>query len=224
MDRDELAAWLRLALAPGVGNGLARRLLAAFGLPQQVFGQPAAALEQIAKSQVAALTTPPPGLDTQLDATWEWLRTPAGAPRQIVTLADPAYPPGLLRTEDPPLMLYVAGELPSTWPTGIAVVGSRNPTAQGLSNARDFARSFAQAGLTVVSGLALGIDGAAHEGALAGAAPEQLATIAVVGTGMDRVYPRQHLELAHEIAHRRDLHKLPRRRENAEGLAHVRKV
>ena len=80
------------------------------------------------------------------------------------------------------------------------MVGSRNPTAQGVSNARQFSQTLAQAGLTVVSGLALGIDGAAHEGALEGAAPDQLATIAVVGTGLDRVYPKAHFQLAHRIA------------------------
>jgi len=81
-------------------------------------------------------------------------------------------------------------------------VGSRNPTPQGAANARQFACSLAQAGLTVVSGLALGVDGAAHDGALEGAAPGQLATIAVVGTGLDRVYPKRHLGLAHRIVER----------------------
>ena len=87
-------------------------------------------------------------------------------------------------------------------PRSVAVVGSRNPTPQGAANARQFAEALAQGGLTVVSGLALGVDGAAHEGALAGAMQGQLATIAVVGTGLDRVYPRQHLDLAHRIAQR----------------------
>ena len=84
------------------------------------------------------------------------------------------------------------------------MVGTRNPTPQGTTNARQFAQHFSAAGLTVVSGLALGIDGAAHEGALAGAAdaPDTLATIAVVGTGLDRVYPSRHLALAHRIAQR----------------------
>jgi DNA processing protein len=80
------------------------------------------------------------------------------------------------------------------------MVGSRNPTAQGSINARQFAQALSRAGLTVVSGLALGVDGAAHEGALDGAADDQLATIAVVGTGLDRVYPKQHRALAHRIA------------------------
>jgi DNA processing protein len=129
-------------------------------------------------------------------------RWPPPWPGQVLTLADSAYPPGLLQTEDPPLMLYVMGQVPAAWPVGIAVVGSRNPTHQGLENAREFSRSFAQAGLTVVSGLALGVDGAAHEGALEGAAAGRLATIAVVGTGLDRVYPRRHIDLAGRIAQR----------------------
>jgi DNA processing protein len=82
----------------------------------------------------------------------------------------------------------------------LAMVGSRNPTPQGAANARDFAHNLAASGLTIVSGLALGVDGAAHEGALLGAAASSMATIAIVGTGLDRVYPRQHRELAHQIA------------------------
>ena len=202
MQRAELAAWLRLALTPDIGNIAARRLLAAFGLPKVIFEQPAQSLEQVVSpAHATALGTQPEQLATQVDATWRWLEAADGpGTRQVLTLADTAYPPGLLQTEDPPLMLYVMGRIPPAWPVGIAVVGSRNPTPQGLGNARQFSRSFAQAGLTVVSGLALGIDGAAHEGALEGAAPGQLATIAVVGTGLDRVYPRQHLELARRIA------------------------
>jgi DNA processing protein len=202
MERDELAAWLRLVLTPNTGNTAARRLLAAFGLPQRVFEQSLAALaEVVGKAQATALRVEPEHLAAQLEAAWLWLRDPsAGSARQILTLADVNYPAGLLNTEDPPLMLYIAGEIPSLWPAGVAVVGSRNPTAQGLANARQFSRAFAQAGLTVVSGLALGVDGAAHEGALEGAAAGHLATIAVVGTGLDRVYPRRHLELAHRIA------------------------
>ena len=200
MERDELAAWLRLSLTAEVGNGAARRLLAAFGLPQAVFAQSSAALEQLLSSaQARALAAEPERLPDQLAATWRWLHDASGPPRHILTLGDAHYPAGLLNTEDPPLMLYVMGEMADAWPAGIAVVGSRNPTPQGLANARQFSRSFVQAGLTVVSGLALGVDTAAHEGALEGAAPGQLATIAVVGTGLDRVYPRQNLELAHRI-------------------------
>ena len=204
MQRREIEAWLRLALTPDLGNITARRLLAAFGLPDAVFAQPLEALGQVVSiAQAQALQKEPATLAPQVETTWRWLQEAGtSAPRRLLTLADPAYPEGLLNTEDPPLLLFVVGELPLSWPSCIAVVGSRNPTAQGLQNAREFSRSFAQAGLTVVSGLALGVDGAAHEGALDGAAAGQLATIAVVGTGLDQVYPRRHLELAGHIAER----------------------
>lgn len=208
MDRDELNAWLRLALTPGVGNTKARALLAAFGLPNQVFEQSEVALRHIVSArQAAALGDIPPELDAQVEVTWRWLQEGNGT-RRLLTLADAAYPQSLLHLEDPPLVLYVMGSsraweadgLVSCASTSVAVVGSRNPTAQGVTNARQFSTTLAQAGLTVVSGLALGVDGAAHDGSLLGAVEGQLATIAVVGTGLDRVYPKQHLDLAHRIA------------------------
>jgi len=205
MEREELAAWLRLALTPRIGSQSGRALLAAFGLPHAIFEQSAQALGAVlAGAQVAALQKLPAGLEERLETAWQWLQA-AEAPvgRRIFTLADPDYPAGLLQTADPPLMLYAMGDLAAGFPTSaMAVVGSRNPTPQGVANARAFGRAFAEAGLTVVSGLALGIDGAAHEGALEGAPPGRLATIAVVGTGLDRVYPKQHLALAHRIAQR----------------------
>jgi DNA processing protein len=122
----------------------------------------------------------------------------------MVTLGDPEYPAQLLPLEDPPLVLYLQGMAldATTVGAGIAVVGSRNPTPQGESNAHAFAKAMGEAGLAVVSGLALGVDGAAHQGALDAATPDRVATIAVVGTGLDRVYPRRHLALAHAIAQR----------------------
>lgn len=206
MERDELSAWLRLQLTAGVGNTSGRKLLARFGLPQQVFEQNTAALEScVSAKQAKSLQQVPEGLPDLLQTTWEWLEENPDS-RHVLTLGDPCYPAALLDTEDPPLLLYAMGEtrhLQHGWArsasTSIAVVGSRNPTAQGVTNARQFSQTLAQAGLTVVSGLALGIDGAAHEGALDGAAPDQLATIAVVGTGLDRVYPKAHFQLAHRI-------------------------
>ena len=201
MERDELAAWLRLAMTPGVGRGSARKLLAAFGLPGNIFDQDAEALHSVVRApQVQALRSQPEGWSAQVETTWAWLRQESS--RRLLTLADPDYPAALLQTEDPPLMLYVSGVAVQEWPRAVSVVGSRNPTPQGANNAREFSRSFAQAGWTVVSGMALGIDAAAHEGALEGAPPGQVATIAVVGTGLDRVYPSQHLQLAHRIAER----------------------
>lgn len=229
MERDELAAWLRLSLTPGVGNDSARKLLAAFGLPQAIFEQSSAALKQVVSpARAQALGTEPTQLAELLERTWSWLQQDAehGLRRRVATLGDALYPNALLNLDDPPLMLYLLGNAafkenrpPALLDKGqtasesiatcntidtsssLAMVGSRNPTPQGAANARLFAKSFAQAGLTVVSGLALGIDGAAHEGALDGAsASHQAVTVAVVGTGLDRVYPRGHRDLAHRIA------------------------
>ncbi|SFD90904.1 DNA-processing protein DprA [Paracidovorax konjaci] len=223
MQRDELSAWLRLTLTAGVGNGTARRLLSAFGLPQQIFAQPEDGLRAHATAaQARALCTEPPSLAALVATTWQWLHgTPPegeadGAPvRRIVTLGDAAYPPALLTIEDPPLLLYLMGaaqwldgEGPSRWPLDrcLAIVGSRNPTAQGADNARQFARALRSTGLCIVSGLALGVDAAAHEGALEAEPPPDgdsgglPATLAVVGTGLDRVYPSRNLALARHIA------------------------
>ena len=205
IDEQVLESWLRLALSPGIGNQTARKLLTAFGSPQSIFAQNASALRRLGNENlVRALHAEPAGLKAQLHTTLEWLRE--GPDRRLATLDDRAYPPALLNIEDPPLMLYLLGvqvnaacsapESGAESTVNIAVVGSRNPTPQGETNAREFARSFASSGLTVVSGLALGIDGAAHDGALIGAGQ----TIAVVGTGVDRVYPKKHLALAHRIA------------------------
>ncbi|MBK7548078.1 MAG: DNA-protecting protein DprA [Rhodoferax sp.] len=232
MEREELAAWLRLTLTPGVGNGSARKLLAAFGLPESIFTQPISTLAQVvSRKQATSLHTEPPELTALLETTWSWLEADRQR-RRIAVLGNPTYPPSLLTIEDPPLMLYLLGgqrnestgnsenegsnspsalvqyaqtainSIANSLASGIAIVGSRNPTPQGAANARHFAKAFSEAGLTVVSGLALGVDGAAHEGALDGLGPNdnRLATIAVVGTGLDRVYPKSHRDLAHRIA------------------------
>ncbi len=206
MDRAELAGWLRLSLTAGIGDGAARRLLAAFGLPENVFAQRHDALrEVVTQAQADALLQPPQGLQAHVDQAWQWLQSAPdeGVTRRVVTLGDAAYPTALLEMADPPPMLYVMGAAAfdlNQLGHSIAVVGSRNPTPQGAANARAFARALGEAGLPVVSGLALGVDGAAHLGALdaAGDAP-RLATVAVVGTGLDRVYPARHRELAQRI-------------------------
>lgn len=204
---DELGAWLRLVLTPGIGTESARRLLAAFGEPTALFAQSETAFSQLVSAQQArALLQMPEGCDELLQNTLNWLHAEAaaGVARGIVTLGDADYPAPLMQIPDPPLMLYALGQtehMQRLQPElALAMVGSRNPTPQGTDNAHAFARTVAASGLTVVSGMALGVDGAAHEGALQGAAAGQLATIAVVGTGLDRVYPRQHRDLAHRIA------------------------
>ncbi len=203
-ERDELAAWLRLLETPGIGRAAARRLLAAFASPCGVLEASPAAWREVAGPAAAqALATPPEALAALVEATWQWLH-PAPAPgkdsapplRSVVCLGDAAYPPAWLHTADPPLLVYAEGRLALLGQPSIAIVGSRSPTRQGLDNARRFAESLSTAGLTVVSGLALGVDGAAHEGALSGPG----STVAFVGTGLDRVYPRQHAALAHRIA------------------------
>ncbi len=212
MEQTELSAWLRLMLTDGVGNNTARKLLSAFGLPASIFEQPIATLGQvISERQAQALQRTPEGLDKQIALCEEWLATDArtgNRTRRIVTLGDALYPSALLTLPDPPLVLWILGRIDLLeehgWPASVSMVGSRNPTQQGDKNAFAFANSFVDAGLCVVSGLALGIDAAAHSGALnAGkfdGSSDSLLTIAVVGTGLDRVYPKQNLELAHRIA------------------------
>lgn len=221
---EELGHWLRLSLTPGVGAEAARRLLAAFGEPEAIFEQSESALRQVVSAlQAQALRQIPSGWPELTEETWDWLHaetksatesetviTPIG--RAVVTLGDDDYPSALLEISDPPLMLYAMGQIQALRhlkaAQTVAMVGSRNPTPQGQINAREFARSLAASGLTVVSGMALGVDGAAHEGALLGAAAPvatplfNVATVAVVGTGLDRVYPKQHRDLAHRIAQR----------------------
>jgi DNA processing protein len=211
MERSELAPWLRLAGTSEIGNGTARRLLTAFGTPEAVFAQSSAALAQVVTpAQQQLLQQIPERHQALLENTWRWLNESGAAERRILTLGDPAYPGALLNMEDPPLLLHATGRF-DLWasfnatpaaPQGLAIVGSRNPTPQGLANAHGFARQCCEARWTVVSGLALGVDSAAHEGALEGASnqPDLLATVAVVGTGLDRVYPRRNLALAHAIA------------------------
>ena len=214
LERDELALWLRLQLTAGIGNTSARKLLAAFGLPEQVFVQSPSALRQVvSEGQAQALLRAPDGFADALQTTWDWLQA-APLHRRVLTLADPAYPAALLNTEDPPLILYAMGHS-AAWLPGaldalrcVAIVGSRNPTPQGAQTAEQFGEALSAAGLCVVSGLALGVDGAAHQGALRGgkvrdggsAHTQHWHTVAVVGTGLDRVYPRQHQTLANEIA------------------------
>ena len=215
--RESLKAWLRLSLTPGVGNITARALLQGFGLPETIFKRSASELQALVSSAISRqLCQVPEGLEETLDITWEWLQKPAphhassAIHKRLLTLADTDYPSSLMLTPDPPCLLYVIGQTqhlhllsPAAFkaPSAVAVVGSRNPTPQGRLNAHDFASSLAQAGLTVVSGLALGVDTEAHRGALhGGSLANPLRTVAVVGTGLDRVYPQQNHALALSIA------------------------
>jgi DNA processing protein len=201
MDKNELRAWLRLSMTEGVGNDAARRLLGCFGSPQAVFEQTEAALCQVTTPKQAQAL-----LALQCVRTHQWLmHQPDTHTRALWTLGAPHYPPELLQLADPPLMIYVAGQTERTLGKAVAIVGSRNPTPQGAQTAEQFGQALIAAGLCVVSGLALGVDGAAHKSALRGGASsatddKHWHTVAVVGTGLDRVYPRQHQTLAGQIA------------------------
>jgi len=195
METVELAAWLRLTTTPGVGRDSVRRLLASYGDPLTALDAGASGWRHIVAPAVAdALARPPVTLPALIDDTRAWLE--GDASRRILTLGDPGYPEAWLQTADPPNVLYTQGRLPLLKAPSLAVVGSRHATAQGLDNARAFARHLSGQGLTIVSGLASGIDGAAHEGALEGRG----STVAIVGTGLDRVYPKAHLALARRVA------------------------
>lgn len=200
MDAAERAAWLRLLLTPGLGPRTARELLAAFGLPQDVFSASAGTLRKIVGDDLArALAAhPEAAIEIAITRSEQWLAGQGG--RSLITLADADYPPGLLECPDPPPVLFAWGRREVLAQPALAIVGSRHCTQQGRENAEEFARSLAHAGLTIVSGLALGIDAAAHRGALLafdeGAATT---TVGVVGTGIDMVYPPAHQALTEAI-------------------------
>lgn len=187
-----LASWLRLSQVPGLGNEGLRRLLQAFGSPEAVQQASVASLSQHVKQSVARAIAD--GVDDSLfNAVAEWLDDPLN---RILTIADSEYPQALLNIPDPPLLIYVKGRLDLLNASALAVVGSRNATTQGKRNAEAFALSASDAGLCVVSGMAQGIDTAAHLGGLQGSS----SSIAVVGTGLDKVYPASNRELAHRLA------------------------
>jgi len=218
-----LASWLQLTLTPGLGAAALRGLLKQFGLPQEILARK--------RTELAAFA-PSPALDSldsdavrdAVSRALDWAAQPG---HSVVTLADDSYPRALLEIPDPPPLLYAVGRIDLLQRTCFAIVGSRNASAQGERNAESFAQALSDAGLAIVSGLAIGIDAAAHRGGLAGAA----STIAVLGTGVDVIYPRRNTELAQAIAARGLLvsefplgsgpvaHNFPRRNRLISGLA-----
>ena len=190
-ENEALSRWLRLTLIPGIGGEKQRKLLNTFGLPDAIFSAGRSALRDVIGDKATSLL-----LDTCNEAlvatACAWSE---GQNQHIVTLADPEYPQALLEIPDPPTILYVRGRLDLLNRSTLSIVGSRNPTPQGIQNAESFASAFANAGLVIASGLALGIDAAAHRGALA----VKGGTIAFIGTGIDRIYPARNHELALEI-------------------------
>lgn len=197
-DADQLAHWLRLEQVRGVGPETARKLLQRFGLPANIFAADVATLRELVSERVAQglLAPPDDAARAQIERAVEWAREPGN---RILTLADANYPANLLHIADPPLLLYVKGRSELLSRQSLAVVGSRNATAQGLANAERFSETLSEAGWTIVSGQALGIDTAAHQGALR-YAEQGGSTIAVIGTGADIVYPARNRTLAHLIA------------------------
>jgi len=193
--RDEQrAAWLRLTLVPGIGGETQRSLLKAFGSPQQVFTASIAELARVVP-RAAAEKLLSHDCAEAVEAALSWSNDSGN---KLIGLGDADYPGQLLEIHDPPTLLYVKGHAELLASSALALVGSRNATPAGLENANNFARALSEAGLTIVSGLALGIDAAAHRGGLLGSG----STIAVVGTGIDRIYPAANCQLAHEIAAR----------------------
>jgi DNA processing protein len=199
LDADELRAWLRLAHAKGLRPLALRTLLGAFGGPLEVLSESFASLAEIADARAAEAVLAPPEeiegvpFDDYIEAAFVWAAEPGN---HILTLADATYPQALLTMPDPPPLPYAKGRLELLQARAVAIVGSRHASPQGLEDARRFARVLSDAGLAVVSGLALGIDASAHRGALEGAT----GTVSVIGTGADLVYPAAHHTLAHEIA------------------------
>lgn len=191
---DDVSDWLRLALVPGIGSAALRKLLGAFGLPKYVLAARPAQLAKAVGDAHAALIQAGPDAAALAQAL-HWLDE---AGHHILTLADESYPKQLLEISDPPVILYVVGDPALLQQPMLAIVGSRNATPQGAANAKTFAHAFSNAGLTIVSGLALGIDAAAHQGALEGDG----STVAVLGNGVDIVYPRRNADLYASITER----------------------
>ncbi len=186
------AAWLKLTLIPGLGNESLRRLLQAFGSPDAVLNAHTSDLCRYVKPSMARAVAD--GVeDCLLDPIVAWLDDPLN---RVLTVADAEFPHALLNIADPPLLLYVKGRLDLLNTRSLAIVGSRSASAQGLRNAEAFAKSVSDKGLCIVSGMAHGVDAAAHRGGLQGAG----SSIAVVGTGLDKVYPAANRELAHQLA------------------------
>lgn len=191
-DTNEAAIWICLQQIPGLNSQGICKLLSQFGSPENIFAASHQALKQVVSDAISNLIKKGPDLEA-IEPSLQWLQKDGN---HLITLADAHYPQALLEIPDPPPVLYAKGDLSCLTMPAIAMVGSRNASAQGEKNAEEFAYALSRQGLCIISGMALGIDGAAHRGALK---HENGKTIAVVGTGLDIVYPSKHRELAHKI-------------------------
>ena len=184
---DETAAWCALLRAPGVGSQTLNPLFETYGDLRQLVQQAPAELPPPLRDYLRAPDWP--GVEQDM----RWLEQPRNA---LLAISDPAYPALLRQLTNPPTVLFLHGDPDLLSLPQLAVVGSRSPTTGGRRNAHEFAGRLAAAGLVISSGLATGIDAAAHQGALAADG----LTLAVTGTGLDRVYPAKNRTLAHDIA------------------------
>ncbi|HSF71090.1 MAG TPA: DNA-processing protein DprA [Methylotenera sp.] len=198
IESSDVAQWLALNQTSGLGNASLCQLLTKFGSPEAIYSASLSQLRDVVDDEIAQKIKQGVDID-EIAPTLDWLQKDNA---HVVTLADSAYPQRLLEINNPPAALYAIGNLHWLNHPSIAIVGSRNATPQGEKNAEEFAASLCNFGLGVVSGMALGIDGAAHRGALKASGKSNGATIAVVGTGLDIVYPARHRDLAHQIAER----------------------
>ena len=192
MLQQDIESWITLCLIDGLGDESIRRLLVAFGSPGEILSASALDLERLVKKKVAHSIVQGAARN-KIAATLKWLENTENS---IITLADPDFPSLLLNIPDPPPLLYFKGKRELLNSQMLAIVGSRNATPQGLVNAEAFAKATSDAGFCTVSGMAIGIDTAAHRGGLRGSA----SSIAVIGTGLDLVYPASNRKLAHELA------------------------
>ncbi|MEY6431426.1 DNA-processing protein DprA [Thioalkalicoccus limnaeus] len=209
-------------MTPGLGRRALDALLARYGTASELVAAGADDLARAGLAREIGAAIERPDL-ARISASIEWAEQAGG---HLLTRDDPRYPPQLAELSDAPLVLYCRGDPTLLSDPQVAIVGSRTPTPQGLEITRQLACELAGRGLVVTSGLARGIDGAAHEGAL-----EAGPTIAVLGTGPDRVYPATHRRLAHRIAEKGALvteyppgtgpqaHHFPRRNRLISGLS-----
>ena len=199
--QNKLGPWLALFHVPHLSLSVSHKLLECLGSPEAILSSTSGELSRMAVNQQAidAIQSHQKNPDASaiseaVNADLSWL---AQANNSILALPDPGYPSQLKQISLPPLVLYIIGDPDVLQHTQIAVVGSRNPSVVGKDTARSFAKQLALAGISITSGLAIGIDGASHEGALAGGGQ----TVAVMATGADKCYPRLHVQLAEKIAH-----------------------
>ena len=185
--------WIALSHVAGLGNVGLCALLQQFGTPEAILSASISQLRTLVDADVARNIQTALTQENLIQPTLDWL---IGEQNHLITLADEIYPPRLLEISNPPTVLYAKGNLDCLNMPAVGIVGSRHATPQGEKNAESFAEDLCRHGVCVVSGMALGIDGAAHRGAL----KANGATIAVVGTGLDIVYPAKHRDLAHQIA------------------------